>query len=67
MDGWITVIPGIEGAPETARVLIALAEDPTHVRTGGNGSEFLVPPYLAELYTTPPKPRRRSKKDEEES
>ena len=63
---WITVEPGLAGVPETAKVLLALAEDPTHVRTGGNGSEFLVPSYLAELYTNPPKPRRRTKKDEGE-
>lgn len=67
ITGWITVEPGLAGPAETAKVLLALAEDPTHVRTGGNGSEFLVPPYLAELYTNPPKPRRRTKKDEEES
>lgn len=67
MDDWVVVVPGQDGIPETARALLALAHHHTHVRTGGNGSEFLVPPYLADLYTAPPKPRRRIKKDEEES
>jgi hypothetical protein len=51
---------------ETAIVLLALAESPADVRTGGNGSEFLVPPYLADRFneSTRPKPRRRAKKEE---
>lgn len=62
---WITIHPGAQGAAAVARELLALAESPQHVATDGNGSEFRVPPYLADLYTAPPKPRRRIKKDEE--
>ena len=61
---WVTVVPGPDGPAATARALLALAETPLHVRTDGNGSEFRVPSYLADLYTAPPKPRRQTKKKE---
>lgn len=67
MDGWVHVIPARGEIAATAAELLALARDPRDVRTDGNGSEFVVPPYLAELYNAPaaaPK-RRRTKKDEE--
>lgn len=77
-SGWVTVIPGKGRVGEVARELLALADTPTHVRTDGNGSEFLVPPYLADRYLTPPpapastqadstterRPRRRLKKED---
>lgn len=68
MDDWTTVVPDPGDIVETARQLLALADDPTHVRTDGNGSEFRVPPYLAERYNTPPEPkaRRRTKKEGDE-
>ena len=68
-DDWVLVLPGPGAVRETARALLALARSPHDVRTDGNGSEFRVPPYLAELYHTPteaPKPRRRIKKEEGE-
>jgi hypothetical protein len=65
-DDWVTVTPAPGRIPETARELLALAASPAHVRTDSNGDEFRVPPYLAELYTTPPAApkRRRTKKEE---
>lgn len=69
MDDWVHVIPAEGTVADVAKALLALAESPAHVRTDGNGSEFLVPPYLAELYMTPPKPpakRRSTKKDGDE-
>jgi hypothetical protein len=65
---WTVVVPAASDVKETARALLALADSPGDVRTDGNGSEFLVPPYLADRYTESlrPKPRRRAKKDEED-
>lgn len=62
---WIVVIPGPDEVQATARALLALASDPSHVRTQNAGNEFLVPPYLADLYSAPPAPRRRRPKKEE--
>jgi hypothetical protein len=64
-DG-VTVIPDRAAVKEVARALLALARDPQDVRTAGNGNEFTIPPYLADLYNAPsePKPRRRIKKEE---
>lgn len=50
---WIPVIPGAGETKQVAILLLALADDPSHVRTGGNGSEFLVAPYVAERFTRP--------------
>lgn len=61
---WVTVVPAREDVKETARALLALARSPHDVRTVGTGHEFRVPPYLADLYNAPPKPRRRMKKEE---
>lgn len=66
-DDWTTIVPEPGRVRDVALELLALAKSPTDVRTDGNGSEFRIPPYLADLYTAPPKPRRRIKKDEEES
>lgn len=65
MDDWSTVIPAPEAIVETAQALLALARDPRDVRTDGNGSEFRIPPYLADLYNAPPKPRRQTKSKKE--
>ena len=76
MKEWSVVIPGWGEIGAVARALLDLADDPTHVRTSGNGSEFLVPPYLADRYNqaspepepdTEPvrRPRRRLKKQED--
>lgn len=69
VKGWVAVIPGKGQAAEVARVLLGLADDPTHVRTDGNGSEFLVAPYVADRYNTASeperRPRRRAKKEDD--
>lgn len=58
MSEWQPIVPGAGEAQEVARLLLALADDPAHVRTQRGGSEFLVPPYLAEKFTEPePKPK----------
>lgn len=64
-DDWITVIPGPGEVAEVARALLALAASPAHVRTDGNGSEFRIPPYLADLYSPAPAPRKRPAKKKE--
>ncbi|TRV72547.1 hypothetical protein FKN01_29590 [Streptomyces sp. 130] len=72
MTEWQPIVPGAGEAQEVARLLLALADDPAHVRTQRGGSEFLVPPYLAEKFvqpepepekpkTTKPRARRSSK------
>lgn len=60
----MTVVPGPDAIQETAKALLALAESPTHVRTDGNGSEFRIPPYLADLYNAPAPKKRTVKKKE---
>lgn len=64
-DDWIVVEPGAQGLEALRAELTALADHPGHVRTAGGAYEFLVPPYLAERYTTPPAPKRRRTKKEE--
>lgn len=67
-DDWTTVVPEPGAVAETARELLALARSPHDVRTAGGGSEFRIPPYLADLYTAPaeaPKRRRSTKKETE--
>ena len=72
MKDWTLISPAPEYVKETASTLLALAESPRDVRTARGGTEFLIPPYLAEIYLRPtpepaaPKPRRRTKKDGEE-
>lgn len=69
-EGWINIAPEQGGdIPTLARALLALAHVSSHVVSQGNGSEFLVPQYLADAYMTPPeapKPRRRTKKEGDE-
>ena len=69
-EGWINIAPQEGGdVAALARELLALAHVPTHVRTDGNGTEFRVPKYVADLYLNPPeapKPRRRTKKEGDE-
>jgi hypothetical protein len=71
-DDWLPVIPAPGTLKQVAKELLALAEDPSLVRTDGNGTEFLVPAALARQYlnnpepVAAPKPRRsRAKKNEE--
>lgn len=75
IDDWTTVVPAREDIAATARQLLALARSPHDVRTSAGGSEFRVPPYLADLYNAPEgdpfdppeaKPRRRTKKEGDE-
>lgn len=65
MDGWVHIMPSREEIAETASALLALARTPLDVRTDGNGNEFVVPQYLADLYTAPAAPKRRRTKKEE--
>lgn len=58
-------MPSREEIAETASALLALARTPLDVRTDGNGNEFVVPQYLADLYTAPAAPKRRRTKKEE--
>jgi hypothetical protein len=71
VDDWVTVIPAPSDVADTARALLALADSPHDVRTAAGGTEFRVPPYLADRYTTPDEPaaapkRRRAKKEDGE-
>lgn len=53
---WVTVVPGEGELVTTARLLLDLA-DPREVLTASNGTEFLVPPEVADAYharTAPP-------------
>lgn len=62
-EEWTTVVPPAGAVKETVRRLLALAEDPAHVRSQGTGDEFLIPPYLADLLN---KPKRRPRKTSSE-
>lgn len=63
MTNWQPIVPGAGEAQEVARLLLSLADDPAHVRTQRGGSEFLVPPYLAERFTQPePEPETKPKR-----
>lgn len=64
-DDWSTVIPPKGKIEETALALLALCRSAQDVRTTNGGTEFRVPPYLADLYNAPARtPRRRTKKEE---
>lgn len=56
---WITVVPGAGELKETARVLLLIADDPALVRTSGNGTEFLVPVWVADAFTAPAEPPKK--------
>lgn len=63
-SGWPTVIPGPGKARETARELLALADDPADVVSQKGGAEFLVAPYIHDrLFPAAPKRVRRTKKE----
>lgn len=68
-DSWQTVIPAKGRIREAATELLAIAGDSRLVRTAGNGTEFLVPAWVANAFVTPaktepPKTRRsRAKKE----
>jgi len=65
-DDWTTVVPAPGEIKAVARELLALAASPADVRTDGNGTEFRIPPYLADLYTAPAAPKRRRAPKKEE-
>lgn len=46
---WVTIIPPEGELSTVARTLLSLA-DPREVLTAGNGTEFLVPPEVADAY-----------------
>lgn len=65
-DDWVSVLPDLGSAAETATLLLGLADTPADVRTVRGGAEFLVAPYVGDRYTKAlaPKPRRRTKKED---
>ena len=63
---WVSVIPAPDMIRDAAVLLLSLANDPRDVRTDGNGSEFRIPPYLAERYNPAPVPKRRTKREDGE-
>lgn len=65
---WTAVIPAPGQIMDVAKALLALADDPRDVRTDGNGSEFRIPPYLADRYNAPAPRKRvvRTKKEGDE-
>ena len=58
-EGWVPVIPGAGLLKETAQMLLAIAQDPALVRTDGNGTEFLVPSWVADSFAAPAKPPQK--------
>lgn len=61
---WQVIVPGEGEVRDVAVLLLSLADDPAHVQTQRGGSEFRVPPYLADRFTQPaPKPRARRTKE----
>lgn len=56
---WVPVIPGTGELKETAKVLLLIANNPALVRTDGNGTEFLVPEWVAEAFTAPAEPAKK--------
>lgn len=62
LNEWVSVVPARgQSLQAVARELLALADDPSHVRTARAGHEFLVHPLVAEKYTAPPKPKRTAR------
>jgi len=70
VDDWTVIVPEPGRVAEVARGLLALATDSSHVMSQRGGNEFRVPPYLADLYSTPPAPPKkrvvRTKKEGDE-
>lgn len=68
---WVTVVPGPGNLRQVAGELLAVADDPRHVRTTNGGQHFLVHPLVAEKFNNAapaPKSRRgRRPKAENES
>jgi hypothetical protein len=67
-DDWVSVGPGRQGMDALRKELEALAHHSSDVRTAGAADEFLIPPYLADLYNRPPvvQRARRTKKEGDE-
>lgn len=61
---WVTVVPADGELQATAQALLAVA-DPKDVLTASNGTQFLVPPEVADAYhaarSTPAAPKRRGR------
>lgn len=59
---WVFVVPAPDAIRDTARLLLDIAQDPTEIRTQGNGTEFIVPSYVADEYharLSGPRPTKR--------
>jgi len=67
-EGWVTVVPEPGKVKEAVTLLLAAAEFPEHVLSQRNGTEFLVPPYVADAYNAPAAavPKRRARKIKED-
>lgn len=64
---WELFVPEPGDAKELVRALLAVAPDPSHVRTQGTGSQFLVSPEAAEAYRSSLRPKRAARKVKEET
>lgn len=60
-DDWINVVPAPGEHKQAAADLLEIADSVHDVRTVGNGTEFLVAPYVGEAYngTSKRAPRKR--------
>lgn len=63
IKNWITVVAPEGRLPETIRELLALADDPSHVRTQGN-RDLIVAPYVADRLNRPKRAPRKSTRKE---
>lgn len=61
-EGWVTIVPPRGEAAATARALLGLSGDPRDVVSQRGGTEFLVPPEIADVYLKPVR-RTRAKKE----
>lgn len=66
MTDYELVIPAAGEIAATARALLAVADHPNQVLTHRGGTEFSVPPHVAQRWreSLSPKPRGRSKSKE---
>lgn len=63
-DDYETFIPARGDVRDLARALLAVADDPSQVRTHRGGMEFSVPVHVAERYRESLRPSRRRTKRE---
>jgi hypothetical protein len=65
--GWVIVVPARGDVADTARALLSVATSVHDVRSQRGGREFLVAPYVADLFgkseEQPKRPRTRRSKE----